>query len=112
MTVQLRATPAQLHRAAALLRQHDHAHITVARILEHVAAGSLTITSGEHVHPRDILGNAAVRRECGNVTRHTLIRWRAGVGVREPFPEPIRQVNGTELWSRAQVRAWLEDNRP
>lgn len=105
-----RPAPATLRHAARILAPSPST-AAVARFLQAIADGRLHVSTDEHVHPRDILGNAGVRRCAGGITRHTLLRWRAGVGVPEPFPEPIRKVNGTELWSRAQVKRWLEANR-
>lgn len=106
-----RPAPDTLRRSARILTDIDERHAAVARFLQAIADGRLHVSTDEHVHPRDILGNAGVRRISGGITRHTLLRWRAGVGVPEPFPVPIRKVNGTELWSRAQVKRWLEANR-
>lgn len=107
-----RPTAQHLLNAAAALREiGPHKHSRVAGTLEHIAAGRLIVATRYHVHYRDILGNGAVRRTCGGITRRTLLRWRDGIGVQEPFPRPIRKINGVELWSRAQVRAWLERNR-
>lgn len=59
------------------------------------------------VLPREVRTNAQVRRMCGNITRHTLIRWRASQG----FPEPLMTIKETakpiELWSRTEVEDWL-----
>jgi hypothetical protein len=57
------------------------------------------------LRPRDIVGNAEVRRICGGVTRHTLITWRKKHG----FPEPMRKLECGELWDRRQVKAWWAD---
>ena len=60
------------------------------------------------IRPQDILGNAEVRRICGNITRSTLIRWRELHG----FPKPIRTLEAGELWNRHEVREWLKTSRP
>lgn len=59
-----------------------------------------------------IIGNQTTRRLCGNITRATLIAWRAGRGVPVPFPAPARRTDGTDLWDRREVRAWLRAHRP
>lgn len=71
--------------------------------------------TGDLVRARDIIGNLAVRKLCGRavredkkaITRHTLISWRASFG----FPAPLKTPQaGVELWSRPEVKAWLERN--
>lgn len=106
-----RPAPVTLRRAAWTLDTAGPHHESVARLLHAIADGRLNVSTDEAVMPRDILGNAGVRRVCGKITRATLIRWRNGVGVAVPFPEPIRKVNGTELWDRVAVKRWLEENR-
>lgn len=58
--------------------------------------------AGRCIPIRDIVGNAEVRALCGNVTRHTLIRWRKELD----FPKPIRKLTQGELWDRREVRGW------
>jgi predicted DNA-binding transcriptional regulator AlpA len=67
------------------------------------------------VKAKDILAAPEVRRMCGigPEDRHTLRRWRASRG----FPEPIRVLRRKkgqhlELWSRLDVKAWLDANPP
>lgn len=69
--------------------------------------GDLPRRKPEPLLPRDILGNAEVRKLAGGITRHTLIRWRE----REGFPKPIRSLESGELWDRRHVQAWLRENR-
>lgn len=54
--------------------------------------------------PKQIVGNSEVRRMCGGITRHTLIRWRD----LEQFPTPIRTLDAGELWDAREVQAWLK----
>jgi hypothetical protein len=54
------------------------------------------------LRPRDIVGNAEVRKICGGVTRHTLIAWRRT----HDFPAPVRKLECGELWDARQVREW------
>lgn len=56
------------------------------------------------VRPRDIVGTAEVRRMCGGITRHTLLKWRADRG----FPPPIRKLRQGEVWDARDVRAWIK----
>ena len=64
------------------------------------------------IHPRDIVGNAAVRtiaayylKQHKPVTRPTLLRWRQ---LRD-FPAPLDCPRaGTELWDAREVRAWCK----
>jgi hypothetical protein len=63
------------------------------------------MTSGDLIRPRDILGNAEVRKTCGGVTRHTLLTWRA----KHAFPAPIRKLEQGELWDRIAVRTWYTE---
>lgn len=66
------------------------------------------------VRTRDIVGNLAVRKMCGRVTRedhrpimrHTLIAWRESRGFPEPLDAPRA---GAELWDAREVRAWLRE---
>lgn len=60
------------------------------------------------IDPRVIVGNAAVRKICGGITRPTLIEWREN----REFPKPVRTlpVTGDELWDANEVRAWLRAN--
>ena len=71
-------------------------------------------------HPRDIVGNAAVRKIAGYylghewrpVTRPTLLKWREQRGFPDPLPceragvgpggQPI------ELWDAREVREWCK----
>lgn len=64
------------------------------------------------VRVADIAGVAEVQRICGGISRATFARWRAGTGVREPFPKRMKKVHSGELWDAAEVRAWLKRNRP
>jgi hypothetical protein len=112
-------TAPPLRAAAADLRNvNPRRHATVANMLDDLADGLWTLTRGDHVRPGDLITNALVRRLAGrHVGRHiieraTLIRWRAGTGVPEPFPKPVHTVNGAELWDRSKVIAWLRTNRP
>jgi hypothetical protein len=59
------------------------------------------------VPARHIVGNAAVRRMCGGITRHTLIQWR---GKDFPAPIPARRA-GVDLWDAREVRAWYRARR-
>lgn len=59
----------------------------------------------------DIAGPAEVQRMLG-IGRATFARWRKGHGVPEPFPKPLKRLKSTELWDKADVRAWLERVRP
>lgn len=61
-------------------------------------------TTREPLRPRDILGNAEVRKLAGGITRHTLLRWRE----LHAFPEPFKRLECGELWDRREVRAWLD----
>jgi len=65
------------------------------------------------IHPRDIVGNAAVRKIAGYylghewrpVTRPTLLKWREQRGF--PAPLPCERA-GTELWDAREVREWCK----
>ena len=65
------------------------------------------------IHPRDIVGNAAVRKIAGYylghdwrpVTRPTLLKWRAERGFPEPMPCSRA---GVELWDAREVREWCK----
>ena len=65
------------------------------------------------IHPRDIVGNAAVRtiaayylgHEWRPVTRPTLLKWRESRGFPEPLPCSRA---GVELWDAREVRAWCK----
>lgn len=58
------------------------------------------------VPARYLATNRQVRQLCGNVTRHTLLRWRA-----QGFPEPAVVVDDVELWDLRQVRDWLQSRQ-
>lgn len=43
------------------------------------------------------------------VTRHTLIRWRdPDLSPYPRFPQPVRVVDGVELWDAREIRAWIK----
>lgn len=71
-------------------------------------AGTITARrlTPEPIPPREIVGNAEVRHLCGDISRHTLIRWRE----QRDFPAPARvlRLSKTELWDARHVRAWLK----
>ena len=74
------------------------------------------------IHPRDIVGNEAVRKIAGYylghewrpVTRPTLLKWRRERGFPAPLPIPRAGVGPggqpIELWDAREVRAWCKDH--
>ena len=64
--------------------------------------------TGDWRKVRRELRTAAEVCELAGITRHTLIRWRRS----RDFPEPVLEFpakgGALELWSRAEVTAWLE----
>ena len=65
------------------------------------------------IHPRDIVGNAAVReiaryylKQWKPPTRKTLLEWRAKY---EDFPAPLPCPRaGVELWDAREIREWCK----
>jgi predicted DNA-binding transcriptional regulator AlpA len=62
------------------------------------------------VHPNDLLGPAEVL---------TLVGWSTHKSIKDAenksgFPPPVRVLQGTRIWDRADVLAWLgrEGRRP
>ena len=93
----------------------DHPGITALRDLLATADTGDQTRDGDRLvlHPRDIVGNAAVRKIAGYylghewrpVTRPTLLKWREQRGF--PAPLPCERA-GTELWDAREVREWCK----